>query len=408
MKIHFIGIGGIGISAIAQYYKSKGHEVSGSDLVNSEITDLLKNKGIKIYIGHSKENITKDLDIIAFSPAVEETNIERQTAKEYGIKEQTSPELLGEITKEHFTIAVCGSHGKSTTSAMIALMLERAGLDPTVIIGTTLKEFNNSNFRLGNSEYLVIEADEYKRSFLNHYPKITILTNIEIDHLDYFKDLQDLKNAYKEFVSHLPEDGTLIVRKDYNIFNFKNTIEYSLKERLNLQVPGDYNQENANACLELAKILKIENAKESLEEFKGAWRRNEEIQKENYLLIRDYGHHPTQLLKTLKGIKDKYKNKHITCIYQPHQYKRTEFFFKQFTENFRKVSEYIDNLVITDVYDVAGREEKEKNVNSEILVEKIDKENVKYIPVKEIDKYIKENVKDILVIMSAGDFYTID
>ena len=407
MKIHFIGIGGIGISAIAQYYHSKGHEVSGSDLANSEITDLLKQKGIEIYIGHKKENISKDLDIIAYSPAVEESNIERQTARKYSIKERTSPELLGDITKEHFTIAVCGSHGKSTTSAMIALMLEKAGLDPTVIIGTTLKEFNNSNFKLGKSKYLVIEADEYKRSFLNHYPKIIILTNIEIDHLDYFKDLQDLKNAYKEFISHLPEDGTLIVHKDYNIFNFKNTIEYSLKERLNLQVPGDYNQENANACLELAKILNID-VRESLEEFKGAWRRNEEIQKENYLLIRDYGHHPTQLLKTLKGIKEKYKDKHITCIYQPHQYKRTEFFFNQFTENFREVAEYIDNIVITDVYDVAGREEREKRVDSESLVKEINKENVKYIPVKDMKEYIKGNVKDVLVIMSAGDFYTID
>lgn len=161
MKIHLIGIGGIGVSALAQYYLSKGHEVSGSDLVASEITDFLKEKGIKIIIGNKAENIKKDFDLVVHSPAVKSDNPEYKKAKELGIKTQSYPEALGELTKEFYTIAVAGAHGKSTTTAMLALVLTKAGFDPTVIVGTKLKEFGDLNFRAGKSKFLVIEACEY-------------------------------------------------------------------------------------------------------------------------------------------------------------------------------------------------------------------------------------------------------
>jgi len=201
MKIHFIGIGGIGVSALAQYYLAKGHKVSGSDLVSSEITGSLKKSGAKIFIArHLAKNLPDDTDLVIYSPAVSSDNPEIEKAKKSGIKIQSYPEALGELTKKYFTITVSGTHGKSTTCAMIALVLMKAGLDPTVIVGTKLKEFNGSNFRIGKSKYLIIEADEWQASFLNYWPKIIVLTNIEREHLDYYKDLKHILKTYKEYI----------------------------------------------------------------------------------------------------------------------------------------------------------------------------------------------------------------
>src|SRR3990167_4991153 len=179
MKIHFIGIGGIGVSALAQYYLQKGHDISGSDLVASEITSFLAQKGVNIMIGNAAANITQGIELIIHSPAVKTENPELMQAKKYGIKAITYPEALGGLTRDYETIAVAGAHGKSTTTAMIGLLLVKAGIDPTIIVGT--------NFRMGASKYLVIEACEYDGSFLNYSPKITVITNIDKEHMDYFK-----------------------------------------------------------------------------------------------------------------------------------------------------------------------------------------------------------------------------
>ena len=223
MKIHLIGIGGIGVSALAQYYLSKGHEVSGSDLVASEITDFLAKKGIKISIGNYAENIAKDLDLVVYSPAVKKDNPELLQATHYKLQTKSYPEALGDLTKEYYTIAVSGAHGKSTTTAMIALILAKAGLDPTVIVGTKLKEFGNSNFRsggevrsqkLGVRSYLVIEACEYDSSFLHYSPKIIVVTNIDKEHLDYFKTFANVKKVFRNFIVRLPADGFLVFNED--------------------------------------------------------------------------------------------------------------------------------------------------------------------------------------------------
>ncbi|MEK9134782.1 MAG: Mur ligase domain-containing protein, partial [Patescibacteria group bacterium] len=209
MKIHFLGIGGIGVSALAQYYLAKGHEVSGSDLASSEITQALEKLGAKIFIGQEDiKNISKNFDLVIYSPAV---TVRRQTSNILSY-----PEALGELTKNHFTIAVSGTHGKSTTTAMVSLILIKAGFDPTVIIGTKLKEFGDSNFRAGKSKYLIIEADEHMASFLNYWPKIIAITNIEADHLDYYKNLRNIKTAFNKFIGHLPKDGILINEKSIN------------------------------------------------------------------------------------------------------------------------------------------------------------------------------------------------
>jgi UDP-N-acetylmuramate--alanine ligase len=465
MKIHFIGIGGIGVSALARYYLAQGHEVSGSDLVSSEITKVLEKLGAKIIINSkfksqkSKlklkiQNLIKKANLIIYSPAIPENHPELKSAKKLKIKCQSYPEALGELTKKFFTIAVCGSHGKSTVAAMIGLILTKAKLDPTVILGTKLREFGDSNFRMGglpklnnkqrtaNSEqfsehqtsnieqFLVIEADEYKESFLNYWPKIIVLLNIEYDHPDYFKDLRHYILAYKKFVSHLPKNGILVANKDdKNISKLKSQNSklkikiqnFSLKEKESeklrkiLKIPGQFNVSNALAALKVARVLKIPDkiSFKVLSQFKGTWRRFDEhnlkIKNLKLKIIDDYGHHPTQVEVTLEAAREKYKGKIIWCIFQPHQYQRTYYLFEDFVKVFKEHP--IDKVIITDIYTVSGRESKEimRKVNAQKLVKAINKENVIYLPKEKIINYLKKNLRggEVVIIMGAGDIYNL-
>ncbi len=424
MKIHFIGIGGIGVSALAQYYLQKGHEISGSDLVASEITYFLRKKGIKILIGNKEENINKDFDLVVYSPAVKTDNPEYKKAKELDIKLKSYPEALGDLTKQYFTIAVAGAHGKSTTTAMIALILIKAGYDPTVVVGTKLKEFGDSNFKMGQGKYLVIEACEYDDSFLNYFPKIIVVTNVDKEHLDYFKTFKNVIKEFKNFISKLPKDGFLVANKDdknlvkiskgkFTTKHYSTIQKESAKLKKTLKIPGRHNISNALAALSVARILNIKDeiSFKSLSEYGGSWRRFEIKQGiangKKIIVISDYGHHPTEILATLKATREKYPNKKIWCVFQPHQYQRTHYLFKDFVKVFRKVP--IDNIIITDIYDVAGREEEKisSSVNSENLVKKINEKNIKYMSLNLAEKFIKENIKngEVLIIMGAGDIY---
>ena len=424
MKIHLIGIGGIGVSSLAQYYLSKGHTVSGSDLVASEITDFLVGKGIKVAFGNLAENIEEDFDLVVHSPAVKPENPEYKKAKEFGIKTQSYPEALGDLTKEYYTIAVAGAHGKSTTTAMIALVLMEAGFDPTVIVGTKLKEFGNSNFRAGKSKFLIIEACEYDSSFLCYSPKIIVITNIDKEHLDYFKTFANVKKAFKDFIARLPKDGFLVFNKDDKYPpkiakpKFK-AVGYSVKQKEArkvkpiLKVPGIHNVSNAMAAFQVADVLGIPETVyfKAISKFSGTWRRFEVkesiIDSKKITVVSDYGHHPNEILATLKAAREKYSNNKIWCVFQPHQHQRTYYLFNDFVKTFRKVK--IDNVIITDIYDVAGRETKTINreVSSEKLVRKTNKKNVSYMSIGKIEYFVKQNIKsgDVLVIMGAGDIY---
>jgi UDP-N-acetylmuramate--alanine ligase len=417
MKIHFIGIGGIGVSALAQYYLEKGHQVSGSDLVASEITEFMQKKGAKVFIGQSAENIKQDLDLVIYSPAVKEDNIELKIARKFQISNfkfqiLSYPEALGKLTKEFYTIAVSGSHGKSTTTAMMALILIEAGLDPTVIVGTKLKEFNNSNFRAGKSKYLVIEACEYDSSFLHYEPKIIVVTNIDKEHLDYFKTLANVKKAFKDFIAKLPADGYLV----FNI-NEKTLRQAQGKDvkkiKSILKVPGTHNVYNALDALQVARFLKIKDeiTFKALSKFTGTWRRFEErevqISNFKFQIISDYAHHPNEIKATFQAIREKYPKEKIWCVFQPHQHQRTYYLFNDFVKIFKSAK--IDKIIITDIYDVAGREvgKINKQVSSEKLVKKINKKSVLYMPAQELENYVKKNInhKDVLLIMGAGDIY---
>jgi len=445
MKIHLIGIGGIGVSALAQYYLSKGHEVSGSDLVASEITDFLEEKGIEVIIGNSAENIKNDFNLVVYSPAVKAGNPELIQAKSYKLKAISYPEALGDLTKEYYTIAIAGAHGKSTTTAMIALVLVKAGLDPTVVVGTKVKEFGGSNFREGKSKFLVIEACEYDSSFLYYSPKIIVVTNVDKEHLDYFKTFANVKKAFRDFIVRLPADGFLVFNGDdkelsviarsiatkqslrLRLLRFARNDGESKKIKTIMKVPGMHNVSNALAALQVSRILAIpdEITLEALSEFTGTWRRFEErdlkIGNCKLKIVSDYAHHPNEILATLKAAREKYPKKKIWCVFQPHQYQRTYYLFNDFVKVFRAVP--IDKIIITDIYDVVGREIKtiNKEVSSEKLVRKINRKNVEYFPmfcdargtsvVKhslcDIEKFVKENIRsgDVLIIMGAGDIY---
>ncbi|MFH1820637.1 MAG: Mur ligase family protein [Candidatus Nealsonbacteria bacterium] len=418
LKIHFIGIGGIGVSALALYYLAKGHQITGSDLASSEIIESLKKKGAQIAIGeHTKKNVPNNVNLVIYSPAVKKGNPELVAHKS-----KSYPEALGALTKTHFTLAVSGTHGKSTTATMLSLILVEAGLDPTVIVGTKVKEFNDLNCRVGQSKYLVIEADEHFASFLNYFPKVIVLTNIERDHLDFYKNLNNLLQAFKKYVARLPKNGCLIYNEDDD--NVKNlstgkfkSIPYSLKQKegallkKTLKVPGEHNIYNALAALTAAHYLNVPNkiSFKALAKYQGAWRRFE-IKKKKFTIVSDYGHHPTEVRATLKAMRSKWPKKKIWCVFQPHQHQRTYYLFQNFVKAFSEAP--IDKIIITDIYDVVGREEKEisQKVDSQRLVQSINKKNITYLAKKNIVSYLKKNVKknDILLIMGAGDIYEID
>ena len=461
MKIYFVGIGGIGVSALAKYYLEKGYKVSGSDLLSSEITKSLEKQGAKIFIGkHKPRSVLGTVDLVIYSPAVPKDNPELKETRKLGIKCQSYPQALGELTKKYFTIAIAGTHGKSTVTAMTGLLLKKAGLDPTVIVGTKLKEFQNSNYRAGKSEYLVIEADEHMASFLNYWPKIIVLTNIEKEHLDYYKNLKQILKTYKNYVNHLPKNGFLIANKDdKNILQLtrnkkQKTVFFSIKQKgaknlkKILKIPGEHNVSNALAALTTARVLKIPDkiSFNSLSEYRGSWRRFEikksTINGKKTTIISDFAHHPTEIKSTFEAVREKFGERKIWCVYQPHQYQRTYYLFKDFVKVFKEAlretqgKPLVDSLIITDIYDVVGREEKKikERVNSKKLVEAINKNRAiyphtkrgqsrlksgkidevsprygvgVYIKKEAIINYLKRNLRggEVVIIMGAGDIY---
>lgn len=383
---------------------------------------------------------------------MQQTDPDLQFAKKNHIKTLSYPEALGELTKTHYTIAVSGTHGKSTTTAMLGLLLIKAGLNPTVIVGTKLKEFDDSNCRVGgypdtkyqiqDTRYLVIEADEHFASFLNYWPKMIVLTTIEADHLDYYKNLGNIIKTFKKYLSLLPKDGLLVANRDdkntRKIVNTKykipDTKYYSLKQREAqklrkiLRIPGEHNVSNALAALAVARILKIpdEVSFKALSEYRGSWRRFEEfkltINNKQVTLISDYGHHPTEVRVTVEAARQKWpldpargKPKKIWLVFQPHQYARTYYLWNDFVKVLSRLP--VDKLIITDIFDVAGREETEikKKVSSERLVRGILNTRYKipdtlYIPtIQQVYSYLQKNLRggEIVIVMGAGDIYSL-
>jgi UDP-N-acetylmuramate--alanine ligase len=397
MNIHMIGIGGIGTSALARIFNEKGHKMTGSDMEDSDLIKELKAEGIEILLEHKKENLPKECDLVVYSEAIPKGNVELKEAEKRNIKIQTYFEALGELSGGYKTIAVCGSHGKTTVTAMIAKILLEAGQDPTVVIGTKMQELGNKNYRLGKSKWMVVEACEYKRSFLHLHPDIIVMTNLEYEHPDYYKDYEDYKQAFEEFFARMPGNGELI------------TGSKPFLEELN--VPGEFNKLNAGLALELGEHLQIDfpTMLKSLKDFKGTWRRFEiKGNIGDTVIIDDYAHHPTEIKATLKATREKWPYANILCIFQPHQYSRTYTLLNDFAESFKDT----DKVVIPNIYKVRDSEEAVRSVSPEKLVEEINKvsENAEYgNGLENVIRNFRELIKgfDIVIAMGAGDVWKI-
>ncbi|MDP3661536.1 MAG: UDP-N-acetylmuramate--L-alanine ligase [bacterium] len=374
--VHFIGIGGIGTSAVARMFlypersrEGVGISVSGSDVAESEVTEELRKLGAKVSIGQRAENVPADCDLVIYTIAVTPDNPEFAEAKKRGIPMLSYPEVLGIISKEKYTIAISGTHGKTTTTAMIAKIMIDAGLDPTVIVGSFLND-TKTNFIAGKSKYLVVEACEYRRSFLNLSPKILVITNIDADHLDYYKDLDDIKSAFAELAAKVPKDGFIVGHPMFEAPNIGCPI---FPTDFTLKVPGKHNLENAKAALAVARALKIpeKTAFKSLSEFSGTWRRFEYRgkAKNGALVYDDYGHHPTEISATLQGARELFPTEKIVVVFQPHLYSRT----KQHLSEFGKCFSHADAVILLPIY--PAREQDPGNISSEMVVTEIKKNN---------------------------------
>ncbi|PJE64094.1 MAG: UDP-N-acetylmuramate--L-alanine ligase [Candidatus Ryanbacteria bacterium CG10_big_fil_rev_8_21_14_0_10_43_42] len=405
--IHFIGIGGIGMSALARLYVAKGHTVSGSDISGSDITGALQAEGMKVYIRHDAGNVT-DADRVVYSAAVLAHNPEMVAAKKKHIPIFSYAEAIGELTKVYKTIAVSGTHGKSTTTAMLGLILIKAGLDPTIIVGTRLRELGDKNMRAGKSEYLVLEADEYARSFHEYHPYIAVLTNVEADHLDIYKTLAGVKTGFRTYLKRVVPGGYIVANggdagvRDVVRGAKVKIVWYNKKSFPNhtLRVPGRFNQVNAEAAWQAAHLLGVKKsvAETALYAYKGAWRRLEQITKGIYS---DYAHHPTEIAATLGALREAHPQKHITAVFQPHQQDRLNRLFSQFTKAFISA----DRVIIMPIYAVAGREVPEEKT-SEDLAHAIKKEYVYYAKnFLDVQNIINEEKKktSLVIYMSAGD-----
>src|SRR3989344_9402489 len=422
-KIHFIGIGGIGISAVARMLLLEGKEVSGSDRDSSEITEELKKEGAKIFIGQNAENIDASVDLVVFTVAIPEDNPELKKARELNIPLLTYPETLEVISRGKYTIAVSGTHGKTTTTAMVAQVLIEAGLDPTVLVGSLMRDPKNpngpgTNFILGKSKYFVVEADEYKKSFLHLLPTILVVNNIDEDHLDFYKDLADIQNSFRELAERVPSDGYVICNTDdLHVMPVIDGLKCKVINYLTLHasgftlhVPGVHNQKNAAAAFAVGKTLGIPEKKihTALENFRGTWRRFEYKgkTKSGALVYDDYAHNPQKVRSALEGAREMYPDKFITAVFQPHLYSRTKTLLPEFATSFNNAN----RVLLVPIY--AAREAHDPEITSEILSVKIGK-NVSDIrsfhSLEEIKKYILENPREneIILLMGAGDINTI-
>lgn len=411
-KVHFIGIGGIGVSAIARMMILQGKEVSGSDQSASLVTDELAKLGAKIFIGQKAENVLPDTELIIYTIAIPADNPERVVGEHLNITAITYPEALGQISKSKTTVAVAGTHGKTTTTAMIAQIALAAKLEPTVVVGSFMLNDDGSktNFVAGQGDLLIAEACEYKRSFLNLSPKIVVITNIDEDHLDYYKDLADIQSAFIELVEKIPSDGFLIC--DKNAVNLVpviakakcqviNYFEEGI-EGLNLMVPGEHNLSNARAALNAARVLGVNHstALGALNMFRGTWRRFEfKGELKGALIYDDYAHHPTEITATLRAARDKFPARRLIVAFQPHLYSRTKLLLSDFAESLQLA----DQVLLAPIY--AAREAPDPTISSQILAQAIGPKAQNFDHFNEIVAYLKSNLtpNDLILTVGAGN-----
>jgi len=438
-KIHFVGIGGIGMSGIAEILINQGFEVSGSDLNLTEITNRLKELGAKIFEGHSPENV-KDVDVLVYSSAVIPDNLEVRAAADKNIPIIKRAEMLAETMRMQYGIGIAGTHGKTTTTSMVGLTLTEGGTDPTIIVGGKLSGLGGTNARLGNGEFIVVEADEFDRTFLRLTPTIAAITTLESEHLDTYKDLDDIKSAFIEFANKVPFYGFVVICLDEpalqdiipsinkTIFTYGTTAQADVRAldiefegfsskfnvickgkelgQVKLNIPGVHYVKNSLVAITIGMELGIDFKiiKKALEKFTGVYRRFETKYKNDVLVLDDYAHHPTETSATLAGIRAAW-DRRLVVVFQPHLYSRTKDFYQDFGRSFLNS----DIFICTDIY--PAREKPIDGVTGEMIAnitKKYGHKNVIYVPDKnDIPKKLMELKKkdDIIITMGAGDIW---
>ena len=406
------------MTALAQILQSQGIEVLGSDTKEKFFTDqVLKRLKIKVIEGFNKKNIPFDVDLVIVSVAYLSQGVknpEVDQIKKQGLPLLTYAQILGQLFQEKYGLAVAGTHGKSTITAMLGLVLEEAGFDPTVIVGTKVIQWQ-SNARIGRSRYLVAEADEYRNNFLHYSPQVLVLTSLEYDHPDFFKDFQEYQKTFQQLVQKIPASGFIVANGQDNhvkevIKKAKCRVVEYFPDRLKikLKVPGQHNLWNASAVMTTALELgvKPKTIKKALADFQGTSRRFEiKGQSKGILLIDDYAHHPTEIQVTLKAAKEFYPQKKIWAVFQPHTFSRTEALLKDFGSAFKQA----DQVIILDI--CGSAREKSGQVHAQDLVREIrkyKKGKVKYIStIKETAEYLRKQAKagQVVLTMGAGDVW---
>ncbi len=438
-NVHFVGIGGIGMSGIAEILLSQGFNISGSDLTKSEVTERLESLGIKVFEGHSPENL-KEADVVVFSSAVNLENPEVKAAVDRKIPVIKRAEMLAECMRMKYGIGIAGTHGKTTTTSMVGLVLTEAGIDPTIIVGGKLSSLGGTNARLGKGEFIVVEADEFDRTFLKLTPTIAAITTLEKEHLDTYKDLDDIKSAFVEFANKVPFFGFVVLcldepalqdvipqitRKIFtygispqadvratNIVHSENFSEYTViyhgqeLGRIKLNIPGMHNIKNSLVAVTIAKQMGVdfEVIKNALGKFSGVYRRFEKKYDEDVMVIDDYGHHPTETNVTLDGIRRGW-NRRLIAIFQPHLFSRTRDFYTEFGRSFLNS----DIFICTDVY--PAREKPIEGITGEMIsdaAKKFGHKHVYYEPDKTKIPALLQSIYqkgDIIITLGAGDIW---
>ena len=440
-NVYMIGIKGSGMIAFVEIFHALSKNVSGSDVAEKFFTDAtLKKLGIEYTEDFSKENIKKHkkIDLVVYSTAyTEENNVEVKYAKKSGLPMLSYPEMISLFSQTKKTIAICGTHGKTTTSAMTTLALRECGADPTAIIGSKVRQLD-SNVAVGKSDILIIEADEYQNKLANYSPFGVVLLNVDFDHPDYFPSIKEYRHVFAEFIQKIPKEGFLVVCGDNAnalevaekanckviVYGFMEgdkqikKIENKLKSAgldnlefflvpadLNMKVPGNHNKSNATAALAVCSQLNLDcdMSRKTVQEYEGVARRFEEIGNRNgALVIDDYAHHPTEIRATLNAAKDKFPNKNIICIFHPHTFTRTKALFGEFAECFADA----DEVIVLDIYGSAR--EKQGGVSSEELVAEIKKFHKKAKHLATIEQVFEDlrdriSADDIVLTVGAGD-----
>ncbi|MEO8168668.1 MAG: UDP-N-acetylmuramate--L-alanine ligase [bacterium] len=440
-KLHFVGIGGIGMSGIAEILMDQGFSITGSDKAASDNTERMQELGAKVSIGHDAKNLDSDVDVLVYSSALALDNPEIAEAMQRQIPVIRRAEMLAEVMRLKYGIGIAGTHGKTTTTSMVSLVLMEGGVDPTVIVGGRLHGLAGSNARLGQGDFIVVEADEFDRSFLSITPTIAVLTTLETDHLDCYRDLDDIKSAFIQFASKVPFYGFVVLCLDepalQNIMPKikKKIITYGLNGQADLQavdirhkentssfvilrggkelgevtiqIPGNHNIQNALAAIAVGLELNVpfDKVKAGIEKFTGVFRRWEVKANVNgVMVVDDYAHHPTEISVTLAGVKAGWRRR-VVCVFQPHLYSRTRDFYEDFGRSFFNA----DVLVLTDIY--PAREEPIQGITGELIAntaKEFGHKQVHYVAdKKQVPEFLMKIKQpgDIIITMGAGDIW---